>query len=588
MNAPPLSDRCLPFLLLGLTVVGGCGGRPSPSDPSPLPTHSSTSSAAWFQNVTSLSGLDFTYRNGEEANKYTILESLGGGVAFLDYDGDGLLDVFVIGGGVFAGPTGMDMQGLPCKLYRNLGDFHFEDVTAKVGLDSVSWWYTHGVAVADYDRDGWPDLLVTGYGRIALFHNEPDGSGGRRFVDVSARMGLKDDSWCTSAGWADFDGDGFPDLFVCHYCDWSLSKDPACPGKTPGAARDVCPPQRFLPVLNGVYKNDAGKSFRDITHELGPENIGYGLGVLLSDVNDDGRPDIYVANDASAKFLFLNRGGRFEEKGKLASVAANEDGTFDGSMGVDAGDFEGMGRPGLLVTNFENQIHGLYRNLGQEKFQHASRAAGLGVLGRHLVGFGTGFIDADNDGWEDLVIAHGHVVRRPSLGNPMQQLPMLLRNEESNGRRVYRDVGAAAGPYFADPKVGRGLAIGDLNNDGWPDLVLSHSNSPVAILRNVVADHSPAHWVGIRLVGRGNRDVVGSTVVLETNNRKLTRFVKGGGSYLSANDPRLLFGLGVDGKPIRLTVKWSWGQTQIVEGLSPDAYWDIHEGDPRPLKVKGR
>jgi hypothetical protein len=534
----------------------------------------------WFRNVTPGCGIDFTYRNGKEAGQYTLLETLGGGVALIDYDGDGLLDVFLAGGGYFDGPEKNQLKGHPCKLYRNLGNFKFEDVTAKVGLDKVDWWYTQGTAVADYDRDGWPDLLVTGYGRLKLFHNEPDGVGGRKFVDVTEKLGLADDSWSTSAGWADLDGDGFPDLYVCHYADWSFNNNPECVGLT---ARDTCPPGRFKPLTHALYRNDKGTAFRR-WGVLDPAPKGYGLGVVLADLNDDGRPDIYVANDTTNKFLFMNRGGRFDEIAFAAGVAIDEAGRPDGSMGVDVGDFDGTGHASLWVTNFQGEFHALYRSLGNESFRHHSLVAGIGAIGQNYVGFGTGFLDADNDGWEDLVIANGHVFY--SLPEEVEkQRPVLMRNVERNGQRYFEEAGTRGEPFFQTRALGRGLAIGDLNNDGWPDVVFVHNNTPVAVLRNVAAEHAPANWVGVKLVGRGNRDVVGSTVIADVGTRKLTRFTKGGGSYLSASDTRILFGLGTAEKVTRVTVKWSWGKEQTWEGITPGRYWELREGEaaPRPL-----
>jgi hypothetical protein len=539
----------------------------------------------WFRDVTADSGLKFTYRNGEEAKQFTILESLGGGVALIDFDGDGRLDVFVTGGGIIERGTPLRIQGLPCKLYRNLGNFKFEDVTEKVGLDKLPLWYTHGAAVADYDCDGWPDLLVTGYGRVILLHNEPDGAGGRKFVDVSEKLGLIDDSWSTSAAWGDIDGDGFPDLYICHYCDWSIANIPHCKGLRQGIPRDVCPPEKFKPLIHSLFKNEAGKSFRNVSAEHGFQAKGNGLGVVMVDVNDDGRPDVYVANDATNKFLFMNRGGKLVEKGLAAGVAVDDNGRYNGSMGVDAGDYDGSGRPALWVTNFQGELHALYRNLGGESFKHSSVSVGLGALGRNFVGFGTGFLDADNDGWEDLAIAHGHVLQFPPYDCPVKQLPIFLWNIDSNGQRQFRDIGSAAGPYFTNPTMGRGLAIGDLDNDGWPDLVVSHSNSPVVLLRNVVSKKTSNRWIGFRLVGRGNRDIVGSTVTLATDKRTLNRYVKGGGSYLSANDPRLLFGLGQEGTVQSVTVKWSWGEVQDFSGLEPGAYWELREGQATPTRM---
>ncbi|MGH7172002.1 MAG: CRTAC1 family protein [Gemmataceae bacterium] len=575
--------------LASVFVYRQAASQPDPNDPSAAPTPSPplVQGPPWFEDVTASSGVRFTYHNGEEADLYTILESLGGGVALLDYDGDGRLDIFLTGGGSFGGARNDRIHGRPSKLYRNLGNWKFQDVTKDVGLDAVSWWYTHGAAVADYDRDGWPDLLVTGYGRLALWHNEPNGKGGRHLVDVSQQLGLRDHSWSTSAGWADLDGDGYPDLYVCHYLDWSFDNDPLCKSKRPGVARDVCHPRHFKPLVDALYHNEKGRHFRDVSAEQGFRATGYGLGVVVADLNDDRRPDIYVANDASNNFLFLNRGeGKLEEASLRAGVAFNDAGHYMGSMGVDAGDYDGSGRPALWVTNFQGDLPALFRNLGREIFYYQSHAVGVAAIGQHLVGFGTGFLDADNDGWEDLVFVNGHVLRHPP-GNTLKQRPVLFHNVERKGRRFFKDISARGGSFFQTPAVGRGLAIGDLDDDGWPDLVVSHSNSPVVLLRNQAARTCPAHWLGLRLVGRQNRDVVGSTVILEGRTRRLTRFVKGGGSYLSAGDSRILFGLGATEKVKSVTVKWSWGQTQSWDHLEPDDYWELREGETAARRIRG-
>jgi hypothetical protein len=554
-------------------------GDGTPPDPPPGDPDITVSGRPWFRDMTETSGVQFTCRNGEEADNFTILESLGGGVALIDYDGDGLLDLFVIGGGYFDGPDKKQIKGHPCKLYKNLGNWKFRDVTREAGLD-IPWFYTHGCAVADYDRDGWPDLLVTGYGHLALFHNEPDGNGGRRFMDVTEKVGLRDDLWSTSAGWADLDGDGFPDLYVCHYVDWSFDNDPACPGYVAGVKRDVCAPEMFKPLVHALFRNDKGKSFRNVAAEQGFQAEGNGLGVVLADLNDDGRPDIYVANDATRKFLYFNRGGwKLEEKAVQAGAAVDERGRAMGSMGADVGDYDGSGRASLWLTNFQGDTHALYRNLGHEAFYYQSQDAGIAALGQTWVGFGTGFVDVDNDGWEDLVIANGHVMRWPAWGIPMKQRPVLLHNVEQKGRRFFRDISPQGGAFFGTPAIGRGLAVGDLDNDGWPDLVVSNTNGGVVLLRNEAAADNPAHWLGVKLVGRDHRDVVGSTVIVEVDGRRLTRFAKGGGSYLSAGDPRLLFGLGAAGKVGRVTVKWSWGESQSWEGLEPNRYWELREGE---------
>jgi hypothetical protein len=591
----------VPFWLIGGVVLAALTGggaywwstrrNQDPDRPGPdLVERVVRQGPAWFRDVTAGSGLHFTCRNGEEADHYTILETLGGGVALLDHDGDGLLDLFVIGGGYFDGPDKKQIKGHPCKLFKNLGNFQFKDITAEVGLDQTAWWYTQGAAVADHDRDGWPDLLVTGYGRMALFHNEADGKGGRRFVEVTEKVGLHEKApihWSTSAGWADLHGDGWPDLYVCHYVDWSFDNNPLCKGHALGIKQDICGPERFKPLIHALYRNERRngaadekeRSFRNVSAEHRFKAEGCGLGVVLADLNGDGKPDVYVGNDTNPNLLFLNRGGKLEEVGVRAGVANDEIGKPDGSMGVDAGDFDGSGRPSLWVTNFQSQYHALYLNLGKERFHHYSRGSGAAAIGASWIGFGTSFFDADNDGWEDLVIANGHVFRHPGTGDRKQR-PILLHNVDHKGQRFFKDMSIQAGDFFQAPLLGRGLAIGDLDNDGWPDIVVSHTNSPIALLRNeAAAARKPSNrWLGVKLVGAKNRDVVGSTVILENGSQKLTRFAKGGGSYLSSSDRRILFGLGDSNPARRVTVRWSWGKEQQWD-LAPNAYWILREGE---------
>jgi hypothetical protein len=618
----------LTVLLAGsLSFAAACrwGNGPAPVTPPTSPATAEPSGPPLFRDMTPGSGVDFTYRNGEEANHYAILESLGGGAGLLDYDGDGLLDVFLLGGGYFDGPEKKQLQGHPNKLYKNLGNWKFQDVTKEVGLEPLRY-YTHGCAVGDYDNDGWPDLLVTGWGRLALFHNELAGKGGRHFVDVTAKAGLTDTLWSTSAAWGDLDGDGWADLYVCHYVNWSFQNHPRCAGYSSQIEVDVCPPKKFDALPHVLYRNNGDGTFRDVSKEAGlrvprtPEEYdqldylskdakerlketdrnreyGKGLGVVLIDVNGDRKPDFYVANDTVDNFLYLNQSTpgkiRFEEVGLPCGVARDDKGVPDGSMGVDAGDYDGSGRASLWVTNYENEMHGLYRNQlndkeGRALFLFSTQASGIGAIGQVYVGFGTGFLDVDNRGWEDLIITNGHVIRHPTAAG-LRQKPVLLRNQ-GNGRFVATT--KQGGPYFHDGHVGRGLAIGDLDNDGWPDLVVSHLNEPVALLRNEAsAVTAPKHhWLGVELAGPNNRDVAGAKLVAEVGGRRLTRFTKGGGSYLSAGDRRILLGLGTKERVERLTVTWPSGQQQQWTGeeLAAGRYWRLVEGEKAPQAPRGR
>jgi hypothetical protein len=604
----------LPATLLGAVLLSAAAcqwgeppsttqAKPEPPDPAPQPT-----GPPLFQNMTAESGIQHTYRNGVEADHYAILESLGGGVALIDYDNDGLLDIFVTGGGYFDGPDKKQIKGYSCKLYKNLGNWKFKDVTKEVGLDQPLF-YSHGAAVADYDRDGWPDLLVTGYGRLALYHNvaDPQAPGGRRFVEVTKEAGLLGDHfWSTSAAFADFDGDGFPDLYVCQYVDWSWDNNPRCKGYHAGIPRDVCPPKQFQSRPHALYRNDGKGHFIDVTKEAGirmpprdDKDYGKGLGVVVVDVNGDGKPDIYVGNDTTNNFLYINYSTpghlSFKEVGMEWGVAVDDHTHVNGSMGLDAGDPFGSGWPCLWVTTYENENLALFRNDGRRAggqpdqviFQFATQEAGIARFGQPYVAFGTGFLDLDNHGWEDLFISNGHVIRYPK-STGIDQPPLLMRNDEgSRGQRWFNNVSARGGSYFQTKHCGRGLAIGDLDNDGLPDVVISHLNEAVVLLRNVAPAEN--HWLGVELVRPDRGDVVGAKLTLEVGDRKLTRFAKGGGSYLSANDPRRLFGLGKTDKIGRLTVDWPSGEprTQHWDNLPIDRYWRLVQGETMPLAPPG-
>jgi hypothetical protein len=451
-----------------------------------------------------------------------------------------------------------------------------------------------------------------------------DASRGRHFVDVTEKVGLQTGGWTTSAAWGDLDGDGWPDLYVCHYADWSFrdaEHHPRC--SYDGRTRDVCPPKNFVALPHQLFRNRAGKTFEDVSKSAGlrvprqprdydelthlgdvakeglkqvdrDKQFGKGLGVLLVDVNGDGKPDIYVANDTVDKFLYMNRSvggadGRLclEDVAQPAGVAVDDRGIATGSMGLDAADYDGCGRPSLWVTNYENELHGLYHNEcanGREFFTYQTQAVGLAALGRSNVAWGTGFLDLDHQGWPDLFIATGHAIRFPSGAAARSQRPFLLRNlpdPRDAVKRKYVDWTRRGGAYFQAPHCARGVAFGDLDNDGRIDMVISHLNEPVAVLRNI-APTDGRHWLGLRLVGKDHRDVVGARIEVTVQGRKIVLFARGGGSYASANDPRHIVGLGNTERVERVTVFWPWGQQQHWDSLAADRYWDLVEGGGSP------
>lgn len=549
---------------------------------------------ALFRDVTDESGVMAKFVNGEEADRYSILEVMGGGCAVLDYDGDGLLDLFFPCGGYFDGPDRKTIRGMPPKLFRNLGDFKFKDATNDAGLNRLAngndWFYGEGASACDYDLDGWPDLLMTGYGRTALWHNESDGNGGRVFREVTAEAGLPVAGfWSMSAAWGDLDGDGLPDLYICHYLDWSNEKDPKCPGSRSSIPRDICTPRQFASKPHLLFRNLGNGKFAEVAASVGirsnrPDGVyGKGLGCLIADLDGDGRNDLYVCNDGEDNFLYLNRSqpGKlaFEEKGLQSGSARDIAGMANGSMGVDIGDVDGSGRPAIWVTNYENEFHALYQ-LRPGKglfFDIVSPRLGLTSIGTKFVGFGTAFIDADLDGWEDIVIANGHVIRHSPTDN-VRQRPIFFRNQAGKEGRTFVDSPKEGGPFFDERRIGRGIAVADLNNDGRPDLIYCHINENVRILKN----EAPAErrWLGIQAIGADRRDATGAKLTLQTNEREIVRVIAGGRSYLSSSDPRRIFGLGNDQSPKKLTVEWPSGtpRRETWENLEVNRYHTIRQG----------
>jgi hypothetical protein len=529
-------------------------------------------------DVTAAAGIDFVHFDSATPMHY-IQETIGSGIAWIDYDNDGLLDLFCVQDGPVLPGAGNRL--LPTsKLYRNNGDGTFTDVTQKAGLARAG--YGMGVAVGDFDNDGFDDLVVTYLGGIVLYRNNGNGT----FTDVTARAGLSNPHWGTSCAWGDVDGDGFLDLYVCNYVEVDLDRYPTC--KTTKGQRYVCPPVAFPHVAHKLFRNNGNGTFTDVSVSAGIASAppAPGLGVVMADLDGDGRLDIYAANDLKPQYLFHNQGGgRFVEKALLSGCALGPMGQSVAGMGVDAADIDGSGWPSLLVTNFHNEGSILYRNRGKLSFHDWGPQAGLAFPSIDRLGFGCVFFDADLDGKLDVAVANGHIARNAQevYNAPFAQKAQLFLGD---GRGHFRDVSERVGAYFGDKRVGRGLAWADFDNDGKPDLAFSHCGGPVVLLHNRTrADNG---WLGLQLVGdgkRSNRNAIGARVEVLCDGVKQVRFINGGGSYLSASDRRVLVGLGTVNRAQRVTVRWPSGREQVFTDVHGRRWWRLSEGKTRPEPV---
>jgi hypothetical protein len=540
-----------------------------------------------FVDATDESGIDFTYVNGA-TGELLLPEVIGGGGALFDYDNDGDLDVFAVQGqGVRGRGPGLSRQeeaggeGLGARLYRNelrvaadgTRSVRFVDVTAQSRIDARG--YGMGAATGDYDNDGWIDLYVTYLGSNRMFRNNGDGT----FSDVTAKTGTDDARWSTSATFVDYDRDGWLDLFVVNYVNFSVEMKRAC--FSAGSARDYCNPVVYDPAPDTLFHNNRDGTFTDVSVRTGiRRSSGRGLGVLALDVNSDGWIDLYVANDGDPNQLLINeRGQTFADEALLAGVAVSRAGVPQGSMGVDAADVDGDGDEDLFVTNLDNESNTFYRNIGRGLFEDRTVEVGAFKLG--LTGFGTRFIDIDNDGSMDLVVVNGavrHLNRQLQRGDPfpLKQPKLVLRNE--SGKFV--DITAQAGPSFERPEVSRGLSMGDLDNDGDSDLVVFNNSGRARVLLNAAA--SGRHWVGVRVL-TSRRDAVQTRLELPRRTGSLWRRVQTDGSYLSASDPRVVFGLGADASPQTIRVVWPGGKAEEFGNLKVDRYWLLEPGKPPRL-----
>lgn len=499
----------------------------------------------YFEDMTEHCGLSHIYENGESSNQYTILESLGGGVAIFDYDRDGALDILLATGGTI---SESHITGLSPRLFRQVAPWKFVDVTADVGLDRIVF-YHHGFAIADFDQDEWLDVVITGYGRAALLRN----SGGRRFVDVTDQAGISvfrnEPHWSTVALWADFDQDGDRDLFIGHYVDWTLVGQPVCRGYGPNQPRDICPPNRFAALPPQLFYNNGDGTFIELAHDAGLLP-GKALGAVCADWNHDGLLDLYVANDAVLNHLYINKGSRdFSEEGLLRGVAGGAFGEPEGSMGVACLDLGNEGLLSLAVTNYQGQWHALYRHRTDGGFDYVTARHGWAALGTNHVGWGVVFGDWDLDGDQDAVIAQGHVIRHPPAPQTLAQPTLLLLNETSAQKPgpIFRTVTAEG--YFATPHRGRAVAVADLDDDGQLDLIITHIGEPARILRNVTCERlrsagTTRHWWGLDMKFWQGRDQTGWQIRLaDAQGRKIVRTLTSGDSYLAVHDRRVVLGL---------------------------------------------
>jgi enediyne biosynthesis protein E4 len=528
-----------------------------------------------FENVAKAIGLAFTHVNGASAEKY-LVETMGSGAAFLDYDNDGWIDLFVVDGGSIAAAG---KSGARHRLFHNEGQGVFKDVTAASGI--VHREYGMGACAGDVDGDGRIDLYITNYGPNTLYRNAGNGA----FTDVTrtARVGL--DGWSTSCAFLDVDRDGDLDLFITNYLDAPPGKNAFC-GDPQRRIRVYCHPLNYTGLASVLYRNDGKGVFTDVSAEAGISKfVGNGLGVAVGDYDDDGLPDVFVANDAVPNFLFHNdggpsaalRAGRFSEVALAAGVAVGRDGKPRAGMGTEFADYNGDGRLDLVVTNHEFETHSLFRNDGKGSFSDASVEAGIASPTLPFVGFGVAFFDADNNGLLDMSIVNGHVIDNTAVfrpGSSHAQRRLMFQN--TNGRR-FAEVSRQAGTGFAPQTVGRTLIAGDIDNDGDVDLVVTNNGGPLDVLRNNAG--RDRHAIEIRVAGvRSNRNGIGARITATAQGRAQIREVKSGSSYLGQNDLRVHFGLGDATRLERLDVRWPSGEVETIRDVAADQIVTVTEG----------
>ena len=526
-----------------------------------------------FVDITEKAGVHFLHQAPHTSRKY-LLETMGSGVALFDCDNDGRLDLFLVIGAPYSDPTPKGF--IPQKtgpqywnrMYHQKPDGTFEDITEKSGLKGVG--YGMGVAVADYDNDGYEDVFVTGYGGNRLYHNNGDCT----FTDVTDKAGVGGSGWSSSAAWVDLDNDGLLDLVVARYVTWDW-EDVWC-GEHREGYRGICHPDVFLPITMLVYHNDGNGHFTEVSHKLGLDKPAKALGIAIADFDRDGRIDLFVANDSMPEFLFHQKAdGTFEEVGLESGVAVNSEGQTYAGMGVDFADYDNDGWPDLVVTDLANQRYALYQNNRDGTFNYASLLSGISAISRLHSGWSLRFMDYDNDGWKDLLVAQGHDMDNIEVVSPMLRYrePMLLLR---NTGKTFVDVSSISGDIFHDAWVGRGMAIGDIDNDGRIDAVVSTNGGAAHILLNKT--ETANHWITLHLTGhKSNRDGIGAVVKLTTAHGSQWVMATTASGYLSSSDARVHFGLGDSQVADTIEIRWPSGIVQTLTNVKGDRQIQVDE-----------
>jgi enediyne biosynthesis protein E4 len=527
--------------------------------------------AVTFTDIVPAAGIDFVHDNARTLEKY-LIESMGAGCAWIDYDQDGFMDLYLVNGAATKIYT--PKQPLRSALYRNMGDGTFTDVTKSAGVGAEGL-FGMGVAVGDYDTDGFPDLFVLGYSRCILYRNNGKGA----FTDVTASAKVENHGmWASSAAWFDYDKDGRLDLIIANYVDWTPERNFYCGDQGPGM-RSYCHPNVFHGQPAALYHNNGDGTFTDASQSsgVGPKAAN-GLGVVTFDYNNDGWQDMFISNDAQPNHLFHNKGdGIFREVGYLAGAAVSGDGQMEAGMGVDAADTTGSGRLDLYVTHLDMQLNRFYRNMGDESFTDATLSSKVGYDTYQVSGFGTRFLDYDNDGACDLFVANGHVMDNIQLYHPDTTYAEPKQMFRNIGRGRFENVSDRLGPDMQKPHVSRGAAAGDFDNDGDLDILVSSCGQRPQLLRN--DGGNAGHWLEIFLVGtKSNRDGVGARVKVTAGALVKHDQRKGGMSYQSAQDPRLHFGLGENAQVDTVEIVWPSGVVSKLEKLKSDQIIAVKEG----------